>query len=172
MKNFVLSAFLSTTILSSSLTFTAIASGHGSQKVIGQTHALIAEAGLPIISEVNSSNNNLKDGESANTNFPFANFKAIATVGEIDAISGLPLTGYPDGQAAWLTDNDTVRVVYQSESYATMGKAPKPETYPWQMLNGVTFTGSHIHTIDYDRTKFADFMNNNNFCKKHGQEIW
>ena len=165
MKNFVLSAFLSTTILSSSLTFTAIASGHGSQKVIGQTHALIAEAGLPIISEANSSNNNLKDGESANTNFPFANFKAIATVGEIDSISGLALTGYPDGQAAWLTDNDTVRVVYQSESYATMGKAPMPETYPWQMVNGVTFTGSHIHTIDYDRTKFADFMNNNNSAK-------
>ena len=165
MKNFVLSAFLSTTILSSSLTFTAIASGHGSQKVIGQTHALIAEAGLPIISDANSSNNNLKDGESANTNFPFANFKAIATVGEIDAISGLALTGYPDGQAAWLSDDDTVRVVYQSESYATMGKAPKPETYPWKMVNGVTFTGSHIHTIDYDRTKFADFMNNNNSAK-------
>ena len=162
MKNFIFTALLSTTILSSSLTFTAIASGHGSQKVIGQTHALIAEAGLPIISDANSSNNNLKDGESANTNFPFANFKAIATVGEIDAISGLALTGYPDGQAAWLSDDDTVRVVYQSESYATMGKAPKPETYPWQMVNGVTFTGSHIHTIDYDRTKFADFMNNNN----------
>mgnify|MGYP004009282037 FL=1 len=46
-----------------------------------------------------------------------------------------------------------------------MGKAPKPETYPWQMVNGVTFTGSHIHTIDYDRTKFADFMNNNNSAK-------
>ena len=165
MKNFVFTALLSTTILSSSLTFTAIASGHGSQKVIGQTHALIAEAGLPIISDANSSNNNLKDGESANTNFPFANFKAIATVGEIDAISGLALTGYPDGQAAWLYDDDTVRVVYQSESYATMGKAPKPETYPWQMVNGVTFTGSHIHTIDYDRTKFADFMNNNNSAK-------
>ena len=165
MKKFIFTALLSTTILSSSLTFTAIASGHGSQKVIGQTHALIAEAGLPIISDANSSNNNLKDGESANTNFPFANFKAIATVGEIDAISGLALTGYPDGQAAWLSDDDTVRVVYQSESYATMGKAPKPETYPWKMVNGVTFTGSHIHTIDYDRTKFADFMNNNNSAK-------
>ena len=83
MKKFIFSALLSTTILSSSLTFTAIASGHGSQKVIGQTHALIAEAGLPIISDANSSNNNLKDGESANTNFPFANFKAIPQLGRL-----------------------------------------------------------------------------------------
>ncbi|WP_131726421.1 calcium-binding protein [Cognatishimia activa] len=28
------------------------------------------------------------------------------------------------------------------------------------MANGVTFTGSHIHTIDYDRTAFASFMSN------------
>ncbi len=51
-----------------------------------------------------------------------------------------------------------MRVAYQSESYATMGSAPNPETYPWAMANGVTFTGSHIHTIDYDRAAFADFM--------------
>ena len=35
------------------------------------------------------------------------------------------------------------------------------ETYPWEMNSGATFTGSHIHTIDYDRTKFANFLNNN-----------
>jgi hypothetical protein len=28
------------------------------------------------------------------------------------------------------------------------------------MANGVSFTGSHIHTIDYHRAKFADFLNN------------
>lgn len=129
----------------------SFAGGHAG-KTIGQTTALIAEAGL--------ATTELKDGESANTNFPFANFKALATVGEVDAKTGEPLTGYPDGQAAWLADEDTVRVVYQSESYATMGSAPKPETYPWAMKNGVTFTGSHIHTIDYDRAKFAQFMKN------------
>lgn len=127
----------------------ATAGGHGS-KTIGQTTALIAEAGL--------ATTELKDGESANTNFPFADFKALATVGEVDAKTGTALTGYPDGQAAWLADEETVRVVYQSESYATLGRAPKPETYPWAMKNGVTFTGSHIHTIDYDRAKFAEFM--------------
>lgn len=141
----IASALLMTTAL------TAFAGGHGS-KTIGQTTALIPEAGLAA--------GELKDGESANTNFPFASFKALATVGEVDAESGMALTGYPDGQAAWLADNDTVRVAYQSESYATMGSAPKPETYPWVMANGVSFTGSHIHTIDFDRAAFAGFMGN------------
>ena len=143
---------LSFAIFSASISLSAnqvIAGGHG-DKTIGQTTALIAEAGL--------ATKPLKDGESANTNFPFASFKALATVGEVDSKTGEALTGYPDGQAAWLENEDTVRVAYQSESYATLGRAPKPETYPWAMKNGVTFTGSHIHTIDYDRAKFAQFM--------------
>ena len=118
---------------------------------IGETTALIPEAGLATEQVV--------DGGNGNVNFPYANFKAIATVGEVGD-NGLALTGYPDGQAAYLLDNDTIRVIYQSESYATMGKAPVPETYNWVMENGVTFSGSHIHTIDYDRAKFADFLNN------------
>ena len=148
---------IATTLASTALTPLALAAGHGSQKMIGQKTALIAEAGLTNLVNTQSERD-LTDGESANTDFPFAEFKAIATVGEVDAKSGLALTGYPDGQAAWLADDETVRVVYQSESYATMGKAPQPETYPWTMMNGVTFTGSHIHTIDYDRAKFASFM--------------
>ena len=84
--------------------------------------------------------------------------KAIATVGERDKMTGKALTGYPDGQAAWLPDDDTVRVAYQSESYATMGK----QTYGWQMKSGVAFTGSHIHWIDYNRNQFANFLNNSN----------
>ena len=154
MRSKLLILFLTTTFISTATLTSALAGGHSAPKTIGSTKALIPEAGL--------ATSELKDGESGNTNFPFAAFKAIATVGEVDAISGLPLTGYPDGQAAMLADDETVRVVYQSESYATMGRAPKPETYPWQMKNGVTFSGSHIHTIDYDRAKFADFMNNNN----------
>ena len=122
-----------------------------SAKTIGETTALIPEAGLATAP--------IADGESGNTNFQHGNFKAIGTIGEVDANTGMPLTGYPDGQAAWLADDNTVRFVYQSESYATMGRAPNPETYPWPMANGVTFTGSHIHTIDYDREQFADFMN-------------
>jgi len=136
------------------LTTTLSASAAGiSGPTIGQTTALIPEAGL--------ATTEVKDGQSANTNFPFAKFKALATVGEVDKTTGKALTGYPDGQAAWLADEGTVRVTYQSESYATMGRAPKPETYPWEMENGVTFTGSHIHTIDYDRAAFAEFMKSN-----------
>ena len=37
MKKFILTALLSTTILSSSLTFPAIAGGHSQQKAIGET---------------------------------------------------------------------------------------------------------------------------------------
>ena len=114
-------ALLAITMPSAATVTVAIADAHGPQKVIGQTKALIAEAGISSVSNTSYSSNPLKDGESANTNFPFANFKAIATVGEVDGTSGLALTGYPDGQAAWLSDDDTVRVVYQSESYATMG---------------------------------------------------
>ena len=117
---------------------------------IGETTALIPQSGSSYKPE------DLQDGGSGATDFPYGDFKAIATVGEIDASNGHVLTGYPDGQAAWLQDEDTVRVAYQSESYGTLSS----ETYPWQMESGATFTGSHVHTIDYDRAAFADFMNN------------
>jgi len=127
-------------------------SGSLEAKMIGETEALIPEAGI--------TSKKINDGESGNINFPHGDFKAIATIGERDKDTGLALTGYPDGNAAWLADDDTIRVVYQSESYATLGRAPNPETYPWMMRNGVTFSGSHIHTIDYDRKDFADFIKN------------
>ena len=119
---------------------------------IGQTTALIPEAGSAIKDEW------IIDGESGNTNFPYADFKALATVGEVGPKSRLALTGYPDGNAAWLKDDDTVRVVYQSESYGTLGSSYDPETWPHELESGVTFTGSKVHYIDYDRTAFADFM--------------
>ena len=123
---------------------------------IGQTTALIPEAGSPIKKKWR------QDGQSGNTNFPYAQFKALATVGEVDAKTKQGLTGYPDGNAAWLLDDDTVRVAYQSESYAHIyGRTPAPETYPQKMKTGVTFSGSKIHTIDYDRGGFADFLDNN-----------
>ena len=120
---------------------------------IGETTALIPQAGSSYEPE------DLQDGESGDTDFPFGDFKALATVGEIDANNGLALTGYPDGQAAWLLDEDTVRLAYQSESYGTLTSS-EGETYPWVMDSGATFTGSHVHTIDYDRAAFADFLNN------------
>jgi Ca2+-binding RTX toxin-like protein len=119
-------------------------------KTIGQVTALIPEASTA------DEAHELLDGQSGDTDFPYARFKALATVGEVDPTTNKALTGYPDGNAAWLKDNNTVRVAYQSESYATMSN----ETYGWLMASGVKFTGSHIHTIDYDRTKFASFLDN------------
>jgi len=132
---------------------TLVYAGGHEKMTIGQVTALIAEASTA------DEPSELQDGKSGDTNFPFiGNMKAIATVGEVDKMTGKALTGYPDGQAAWLQDDDTVRVAYQSESYATMGK----QTYGWQMKSGVAFTGSHIHWIDYNRNQFANFLNNSN----------
>jgi 2',3'-cyclic-nucleotide 2'-phosphodiesterase (5'-nucleotidase family)/DNA-binding beta-propeller fold protein YncE len=120
-------------------------------KTIGEVTALIPEA-----STADEAAEQI-DGQSGDTDFPYGSFKALATVGEVDPNTGYALTGYPDGQAAWLLDEDTVRVAYQSESYGTLSS----ETYPWEMESGVTFTGSHIHVIDYNRAKFAEFLSNN-----------
>jgi hypothetical protein len=121
---------------------------------IGEIEALIPEASTAYNNKIQ-----LVDGGSGDLDFPFIDkIKPIATVGEVNKFrNDEALTGYPDGNAAWLHDNNTVRVAYQSESYATMSS----ETYPWEMNSGATFTGSHIHTIDYDREKFAEFLNNN-----------
>ena len=119
-------------------------------KTIGQTTALIPEASTA------DDPSELLDGQSGDTDFPYANFKPIATIGEVDAVTNQALTGYPDGNAAWLKDDTTIRVAYQSESYATNSN----ETYGWEMESGVKFTGSHLHYVDYDRAKFADFLTN------------
>ena len=119
-------------------------------KTIGQVTALIPEASTA------DEAHELLDGQSGDTDFPYAKFKALATVGEVDPVTNMALTGWPDGNAAWLKDNATIRLVYQSESYATNSN----ETYGWLMESGVKFTGSHIHTIDYDRAKFASFLDN------------
>jgi hypothetical protein len=119
-------------------------------KTIGQVTALIPEA-----STADEASERL-DGQSGDTDFPYAKFKALATVGEVDPKTNQALTGWPDGSAAWLKDNTTIRLAYQSESYATNSN----ETYGWLMESGVKFTGSHIHTIDYDRAKFAGFLDN------------
>jgi hypothetical protein len=119
-------------------------------KNIGETTALVAEASTA------NEPSELLDGQSGDTAFPYAKFKALATVGEVDPVTDMALTGWPDGNAAWLKDNATIRLVYQSESYATNSN----ETYGWLMESGVKFTGSHIHYIDYDRAKFASFLDN------------
>ena len=132
-------------------TLTATAEKHGDLVKIGETTALIPEASTP------GDGFEIVDGQSADIDFPFVNrMKPLGTVGEVDPETGKALTGWPDGNAAWLADEETVRVAYQSESYATMST----QTYPWEMASGVTFTGSHLHYIDFDRAQMADFLNN------------
>ena len=144
------SAALAAALLSSTA-LTAHAQDAAPKVTIGETTALIAEASTP------GDGFEIVDGESTDIAFPFiGRMKALATVGEVDAETGMALTGWPDGNAAWLRDEETVRLGYQSESYATMSS----ETYGWEMASGVAFTGSHLHYIDYDRAAMADFLGN------------
>ena len=141
------SAALAAALLSS----TALTAMAQDLVAIGETTALIPEASTP------GDGFDIVDGASADVDFPFVGtMKPLATVGEVDPETGMAVTGWPDGNAAWLTDEETVRVGYQSESYATMST----ETYAWEMTSGVTFTGSHLHYIDYDRAQMADFLSN------------
>jgi len=100
------------------------------------------------------------DGQSGDMNFPFGSLKTFATVGEINMCEGEShgqvFTGVPDGMGAYLIDDDTVRVVVQSESYGPL----KYETWPYPVNDGAaTFTGSHVHYFDLDREGVSDFMN-------------
>jgi hypothetical protein len=64
--------------------------------------------------------------------------------------------GVPDGMGAMLYDEDTVRIIFQSESYGPIWAG---ESYPFIVNeNGGSFTGSHVQYVDYDRTLLADFM--------------
>ena len=101
-----------------------------SAPTIGETTALIPEAGL--------ATTKLKDGESANTNFPFANFKALATVGEVDKTTGKALTGYPDGQAAWLAKQGfLVSSIDQSDGPTCRRHSHLPELVARQCQQGM-----------------------------------
>ena len=61
-----------------------------------------------------------------------------------------------------------MRLIYQSEAYGQLVTS-NPESYPW-MVNGNTasFTGSHIHFIDYDRSMLATFMDDGAPSKAQG----
>jgi hypothetical protein len=93
---------------------------------IGSTTALLPEANDALVN-----NAPVVDGESGDTNFPYGNLKPIATVGERsvcnDGSAGTKLTGPPDGNGAYLVDDNTVRVLVQSESYGPINE-PKEQT--------------------------------------------
>lgn len=96
------------------------------------------------------------DGESGDVDYPYGKIKVLNTVGEYDAETGYMIVGVPDGMGAYLVDDKTVRVVFQSESY---GPVAQQESYPF-IVNptGATFTGSHVQYVDYDRSMLATFF--------------
>ena len=134
-------------------TTAATSSDTADLKPLGYHTALIAEA-----SDARSSTSLLVDGASGDTDFPHGNLKAICTVGEYDKTSGYMPVGVPDGMGAMLADADTVRVIWQAESYGYIAQYP---SYPMKVNNDATaFTGSHIAYVDYDRDTMRTFMEN------------
>jgi len=110
---------------------------------------------LPEASDAGSDASLVVDGASGDTNFAFGKVKALATVGEYSHVSKL-VVGVPDGMGAYLTDDSTVRVIVQSESYGTISAY---ESHPWYVnSNAASYTGSHVQYVDYDRTKLKNFM--------------
>jgi len=100
------------------------------------------------------------DGLSGDVNFPFGDIKPLYTVGEINMCEenhGDVYVGVPDGMGAYLTDDETLRIVVQSESYGPLYY----ESYPYYVNeNSASFTGSHVQYTDFDRDGLADFMKN------------
>jgi hypothetical protein len=83
---------------------------------IGSTTALIPDA-----SDAAAVGATIADGQSGDTDYPHGKIKPLATVGERGVCDneylGEKLTGVPDGAGAYLVDDDTVRIMVQSESY-------------------------------------------------------
>ncbi len=144
-------------ILSTMLNYDDVIAGLEQYKAegitVGSTTALICEA-----SDAAVSGAPIEDGQSGDTDFPHGNIKAIATMGErsvCESSYGGKLTGTPDGLGSYLADDKTVRVVVQSEGYGPI----RIESYKYPVNDGAaTFGGSHIQYVDYDRSKFASFM--------------
>lgn len=121
-----------------------------SVRSIGSNTQLWAEAG-----DAGKDHHLKKDGKSGDVEFPFAQVKPLFTIGEYGAKSGYMVTGPPDGQGVMLLDESTIRLIFQSESYGHMYGTP---TWYFSVNDGVNFTGSHVHFVDYDRKGAASFF--------------
>jgi hypothetical protein len=85
---------------------------------VGSITDLVVEAGDAIISGAP-----VADGKSGDIAFPYGEIKAIVTAGErsvCDESRGEVIVGKPDGMGAYLINDDTIRVVFQSESYGPL----------------------------------------------------
>ncbi|CAB9514235.1 WGS project CAID00000000 data, contig chromosome [Seminavis robusta] len=122
---------------------------------IGSSTALLPEANDAAVTGAT-----IEDGQSGDVNFPHGNIKPLATAGERSVCLesyGWKITGTPDGLGAYLPNDDTVRVVVQSEGYGPL----RYESFKFPVNDGAaTFGGSHIQYVDYDRESLSMFMNN------------
>ena len=131
----------------------------GDGMTVGAITEMIAEA-----SDASASGATVEDGKSGDTDFPYMRAKVLATMGERSVCPDsmdLKLIGVPDGVGAYLVDDDTVRLVFQSESYGPIG--PYTGYGGWSFTNEVnsgssTMGGSHVQYIDYDRHMMANFI--------------
>lgn len=65
----------------------------------------------------------VEDGVAGDVAFPFGEIKPIVTAGErsvCDESRGEVIVGKPDGMGAYLLSDDTIRVLFQSESYGPL----------------------------------------------------
>lgn len=87
-------------------------------ETIGSNTALLPEA-----NDASVTGAPVEDGMSGDTNFPHGNLKTLATAGERSVCPDsmeMKITGTPDGLGAYLADDETVRVVVQSEGYGPL----------------------------------------------------
>lgn len=85
---------------------------------VGSITDLVVEA-----SDASITGATIEDGKSGDIAFPFGDIKAIVTAGErsvCDESRGEVIVGKPDGMGAYLLDDETVRVLFQSESYGPL----------------------------------------------------
>jgi len=98
------------------------------------------------------------DGLSGDDSFPHGDIKPLFTVGEINMCeenNGEVYVGVPDGMGAYLSDDLTLRIVVQSESYGPLAR----ESIPYPVNDGsATFTGSHVQYTDFDREGLSMFL--------------
>ena len=111
-------------------------------------HAIGSNTGLlPEASDASVSGAPVVDGESGDTDFPFMDMKTLLSAGERSVCAdswGYKLSGVPDGMGAMLLDDDTVRVMYQSESYGPL----RYESFPAPMNDGsFTMGGSRVQYV-------------------------
>jgi hypothetical protein len=116
-------------------------------KPIGSHSARLAESGDASDGSGNPEYQYIGDGKDGKTDWGFGPLAPILTIGEHDVSSGYVPVGVPDGVGIMKTEQDTVRMIYQSESYGNLeaGRSWFQEVN----YNGAKFTGSHVTYVDY-----------------------